>query len=43
MLKRICSCVLLSIFVFFMSGCGAILATAMSAAATYGIYQATRK
>ena len=43
MLKKICSLIVISSFVFFMSGCGALIGTALSAAAAYGIYSATRK
>jgi hypothetical protein len=43
MLKKIYSLVVLAAFAVFISGCGAILGTALSAAAAYGIYQATRK
>jgi len=43
MLKKIFGFVFLGALVFSMSGCGAILGTALSAAAAYGVYQATRK
>lgn len=43
MLKKICSCIVLVAFVFCMSGCGVILGAALSAAAAYGISQATKK
>jgi hypothetical protein len=43
MLKKICSFVVLSAFVFFMSGCAAIIGTALTAAASYGIYKAGKK
>lgn len=42
MLKRVCGLILISAFLFLSSGC-ALLGTALSAAAAYGIYQATRK
>jgi len=43
MLKKICSLIVVVTFAFFMSGCGALIGTALSAAAAYGIYTATKK
>ena len=43
MLKKICSFVVLAAFVFCMSGCAALVGTALTAAASYGIYKATKK
>lgn len=43
MLKKTCRFIVLGVFVFFTSGCGAILGTALSAAAAYGVYYATKK
>ncbi len=43
MLKKICNFIVLSVLVFCMSGCGVILGAALSAAAAYGISQATKK
>lgn len=43
MLKKICSVIVLGAFVVCMSGCGALIGTALTAAASYGIYQATKK
>jgi len=43
MLKKICSLTVICTFVFVISGCGALIGTALSAAAAYGIYSATKK
>lgn len=43
MLKKIFSFMVLGACMFSMSGCAAIIGTAITAAASYGIYQATRK
>lgn len=41
MLKRICYFVVVSFFLFFVSGC-TLLNTALSAGIAYGLYQATK-
>jgi hypothetical protein len=43
MFKKICGLVVICAFVFVMSGCAALVGAALSAAAGYGIYQATKK
>ncbi len=43
MLKKISYIIVLSAFVFMASGCAALIGTALSAAAAYGIYAATKK
>ena len=42
MVKKIFAFIILGTFMFFSSGC-ALLGTAASAAAAYGIYKATKK
>ena len=42
MLKKICGLIAVATLLFSLSGC-ALLSTALSAAAAYGIYQATKK
>lgn len=43
MLKKICCAVLLGVMLVGTSGCGALLGTALSAGAAYGLYMATKK
>jgi len=42
MFKKICGLILISSFLFLASGC-ALVGTALSAAAAYGIYKATAR
>lgn len=42
MLRRICCLIVVGSFLFSVSGC-AVVGTALSAAAAYGIYKATHK
>lgn len=43
MRKKILGVLMLSGFAFLLSGCAALLGAALSAAASYGIYQAAKR
>ena len=43
MFKKMCCAVVLGAVMFFASGCAALIGTAISAGAAYGLYMATKK
>lgn len=43
MFRKLCGLVAIGFLCLQLSGCAALIGTALSAAAAYGVYQATRK